>query len=358
MKLKKFIYDIIPIRGDSKKQIVAKIIFIAAVITFVISAWQIVAYYADTYFALSNYKITTSDYKPSNTDSDASSNTASNTNSGSSSKPAVRLIADFKTLLKKNSDTKGFIIVPGTNIYYPVVQTSNNDYYLTHDFYKNTNRYGCPFVDTGDKINPMSKNVIIYGHNMKDNLMFADLLKYKSLSFYKSTSVINFNTIYKNIKWKVFAVFVSNTDPSKGDVFNYNITTFATNDDFNNLLTQVKHRSLINTNVDVSSDENILTLSTCAYDFTPTHTAERFVVMARPLRPGESLNQSSATKNPKPQMPELWYKRFGGTIPTFSDSSNISLSISVVSSSSNTAISSSKASSSSTSSTSSNTSTD
>jgi sortase B len=234
----------------------------------------------------------------------------------------VRTIADFKTLLKENPDTKGFIIVPGTNIYYPVVQTSNNDYYLTHDFYKNTNRYGCPFIDFNDNINPMSKNIVIYGHNMKDGLMFGDLLDYKSLSFYKSTSVINFNTIYSNIKWKVFAVFITNTDPSKGDVFNYNITSFASNKAFNSFLTQVKRRSLINTDVDVSPDEDILTLSTCAYDFTPTQTTERFVVMARPLRPGESLSQGSATLNPDPQMPQLWYKKFGGTMPKFADSSN------------------------------------
>lgn len=333
MKNRNLFFEIIPIKGDSIKQIIVKIIFIAAVITFLISAWQIAAYYADTYFAERDYNAAASDYKfnpssdvysvvPSSSDFSVSSNTSSNTSSKQTPKPAVRAIDDFKTLLENNHDTKGFIIVPGTDIYYPVVQTSNNEYYLTHDFYKNTNRYGCPFIDFNDIINPMSKNIVIYGHNMKDNLMFADLLKYKSLSFYKSTSVITFNTIYSNIKWKVFAVFITNTDPSKGDVFNYNITSFATAEEFSSFLTQVKHRSLINTNVDVSPNEDILTLSTCAYDFTPTQTTERFVVMARPLRSGESLSQDSATLNLIPQMPQLWYKKFGGTMPKFTDSSN------------------------------------
>jgi sortase B len=319
MKFKKIIRELIPVKGDSKKQIILKIVFIAAVITFVISAWQIVAYYADTYFASKDYSRTASDYKFNPSDSSEYSEPSSNAVSASSSKPVVRITTDFKVLLKDNRDTKGFIIVPGTNIYYPVVQTSDNKYYLTHNFYKGINRYGCPFIDMRDRVNPLSKNLIIYGHNMKDNLMFGGLLKYKTLSFYKNTSVFDFNTIYKNIKWKVFAVFVANTDPANGDVFNYNVTEFASKDDFNLYIAQVKQRSFINTNVDVSPDENILTLSTCSYDFTSTQTAERFVVMARPLRPGESLDQNAAVLNPSPRMPEMWYKVKGKTMPTFTE---------------------------------------
>jgi SrtB family sortase len=339
LKSMKIIKNIIPMKGDTKKQIISKIIFIVAVATFIISASQIIAYYADGYFAnLEQQKIT-------------SAYTQTKPNSGKPLTTAGGVLVDFTKLLSINSDTKGYITIPNTQINYPVVQTSNNDYYLTHNFEKKKNRYGCPFIDMNNSINPMSKNVIIYGHNMKDDQMFADLLKFENLGFYKSAPVFTFNTIYQNTQWKIFAVFVVNTDPAQGDTFNYIIPNFSSNDDFMSFIKQVNRRSIINTNVDVLPNEKILTLSTCAYDFTQTQTVERFVVMARPLRPGESLYQNAAIKNPNPQMPELWYKVKGLTMPTFIDFiSSSSSNRSVVTSRINTissAVSSSKVSSSS-----------
>lgn len=87
-------------------------------------------------------------------------------------------------LIKRNSDCIGWLRISGTKIDYPVMQTKDNpQYYLRRDFYKQYSYLGTPFMDSRCDIN-YDNNLIVYGHNMKDGKMFADLLKYKSCIFY------------------------------------------------------------------------------------------------------------------------------------------------------------------------------
>ena len=82
---------------------------------------------------------------------------------------------DFEKLKEKNSDIVAWLKVNGTNIETTVVKTTNNDYYLTHNFNKEYNSAGWIFADYKNKVDGTDKNLVIYGHNMRDDSMFGSL---------------------------------------------------------------------------------------------------------------------------------------------------------------------------------------
>jgi sortase B len=209
------------------------------------------------------------------------------------------IYTSIKTLqdaININSATVGWLYVQNTTINLPIVQKkedTDNEYYLHTDIYKNSRKKGWPFVDYHDNFNPLPKNLIIYGHNMGDGDLFGQLKYYKALSFLNSNPIIYFNTTSEQYCFKIFAVYVIDTN------FDYIQTDFKDDNDFLNFISKNKSRSLFNTNVDVVASDTILTLSTCTYDF---HDA-RFVVMARRVKADESLLVVPAAINPKPHSP-------------------------------------------------------
>ena len=206
----------------------------------------------------------------------------------------AHMLSEFYKLYDTNHDIKGWLSIPNTVINYPVVQATDNDYYLHNNFNKTADPYGSLFLDYRSNISPQSQNMIIYGHNMKDGQMLTSIVNYQQTDFYKTSPIITFNTIYGHYSWKVFAAFIANADPKDGYVFNYLINNFPSDDTFNNFIKEVRARSLINTpSVDVVPGDNILTLSTCYY----SSSNARFVVMARKVRPNESTAVEPAVRN-------------------------------------------------------------
>lgn len=222
----------------------------------------------------------------------------------------------YRSLYNENNDFVGWITVPNTAINHPVVQGEDNSYYLRRDFYKQYLRRGTVFMDYRNDPENLNVNTILYGHNYLDSTMFSDLEKYKDIEFYKTAPVIEFNTIYGDYKWKVFAVFLTTASPEldNGYVFNY-IYPFMTESSTEEFIAEVAKRSLYDTGVDVLPTDKILTLSTCTRDMDITRKQEdaRCVVMARLVRAGESetVDTSKATVNPEPKYPQLWYDKFG-----------------------------------------------
>lgn len=222
----------------------------------------------------------------------------------------------YRSLYNENNDFVGWITVPNTAINHPVVQGEDNSYYLRRDFYKQYLRRGTIFMDYRNDPEDLNVNTILYGHNYLDSTMFSDLEKYKDIEFYKTAPVIEFNTIYGDYKWKVFAVFLTTASPEldNGYVFNY-IYPFMTESSTEEFIAEVAKRSLYDTGVDVLPTDKILTLSTCTRDMDITRKQEdaRCVVMARLVRAGESetVDTSKATVNPEPKYPQLWYDKFG-----------------------------------------------
>ncbi len=230
----------------------------------------------------------------------------------------------YRSLYNENNDFVGWITVPNTAINHPVVQGEDNSYYLRHDFYKQYLRRGTIFMDYRNDPENLNVNTILYGHNYLDSTMFSDLEKYKDIEFYKTAPVIEFNTIYGDYKWKVFAVFLTTASPELDNdyVFNY-IYPFMTESSTEEFIAEVAKRSLYDTGVDVLPTDKILTLSTCTRDMDITRKQEdaRCVVMARLVRAGESetVDTSKATVNPEPKYPQLWYDKFGLENPYRSD---------------------------------------
>lgn len=178
--------------------------------------------------------------------------------------------ANEEELKSINSDYKMWIQIENTNINYPVVQGSDNDYYLKHNFRKESNISGTVFVESANDIDN-DKNIILYGHNMRNGTMFNNITNYKEESFFNEDNKINIimnNTLYE---YEVFSVYVKN-------VSEVNLAIgFANEDEFINYAYNEADESLYKKDVDFSAEDNLITLVTCSYEFTDART----IVVAR-----------------------------------------------------------------------------
>ncbi len=297
------------------KKIVFNCIFVICIATFVISSINLLSYF-----------ISERQQNAIITETQQIWNEALSKNEDGTDLNAV-----FDPLLKINSDTMAWLTIPNTKINNPVCQTDNNDYYIDHNFNKEKSRYGALFFDHRDIITAegSSKNLVIYGHNMKDGNMFADLLKYKNLSFYRQNPTFTLTTRFTQSEYRVFSVFLINSKPKddNGYLYNFLRNNFVDDDSFNEWIKEARKRSLIGTTVNVDEGDEILTLVTCAYDFKDA----RLVVMARKTREGESkVNTYEAFINTNPLYPQIWYDTKGITNPfrtqsalTSSDTSSV-----------------------------------
>lgn len=224
---------------------------------------------------------------------------------------------DLNSLISINSDIKGWIKLNNSVINYPVLQSEKSDptFYLYRNYKKIDSSFGSIFLDSLCDISKPSKNLILYGHNMRDGSMFGTLIKFDNLDFYKEHPVFMFDTLAEQADWKIISIFKTNTLPEQGELFNYLMIDFASDDDFINFVYNVKIRSLINTPVDISKNDTLITLSTCSYEMKDFRT----VVVARKVRPGESnsVDVQSASVNSSPLMPAGYYSRYGGVAPLF-----------------------------------------
>ena len=164
---------------------------------------------------------------------------------------------DFAKLKQKNSDAIAWIKVNGTDIDFPVVKGTDNSYYLTHNFDKEKNKAGWIFADYRNKFDGTDKNIIIYGHNMKNGSMFASLKDVIKAEWYnnENNKYIALITENENCKYQVFSVYQTETEE-------YYLQTNISN--FKEFVEKIKGRSKKDFNVDIKETDSILTLSTCA----------------------------------------------------------------------------------------------
>ena len=167
---------------------------------------------------------------------------------------------DFNKLKEQNNETVAWIKVNNTNIEHPVVKESNNSFYLNHSFDKSQNSAGWIFADYRNKFDNTDKNIVIYGHNMRDDSMFGSLKNILNSDWYDNEKNTNITLYTENEKciYKVFSIYKIKSE-------DYYITTEFENDKkFEQFVNTIKKRSIKDFSVDVSKDDNILTLSTCA----------------------------------------------------------------------------------------------
>ena len=217
------------------------------------------------------------------------------------------MLEKYAALYARNKDFVGWIEIDGLDISLPVVRGENNDKYLKTDFDGKYSKYGSIFMNCANKVDSLSYNTTIFGHYMKDTKMFGNLMQYKSIAGYKKAPVIEFNTIYGDYKWKVFAAYITNGTSAGDDgyLFNYMFTDLSTNEAVEEFLGEIKLRTLYYPNVDLAVSDKILTLSTCTYELDEG----RLIVMARMVRPGEGedVDLKNIRVNPNPRYPQGYY---------------------------------------------------
>lgn len=167
-------------------------------------------------------------------------------------------------LEETNADYKMWLSIPNTNIDYPVVQGKDNDFYLHNNFYKDENPSGAIFMDYKNNLDT-DKNLIIYGHNMKDGTMFCELNKYKETDDISNCKI---NIIKNNseLTYEVFSVFVTD---EKFDNLKY---SFKSTEEYINYLKYLKAKSISSNLSEDINYSSIITLYTCSYEFEGART--------------------------------------------------------------------------------------
>lgn len=188
----------------------------------------------------------------------------------------------LEELQKINSEIVAWIKIDGTNINYPVLQGTDNSYYMTHDYKKEYSKNGSIFLDKDYDWSIPSTNLLLYGHNNKNGTMFQDLQKYKEESFYKKYPTIKLTTNKEDVKYEIIAVFLSRVYyKSETNVFRYYYFINAkTDQEFNEYVENSKKASLYDTGKTAKYGDQLLTLSTCSY-----HTEDgRLAIVAKKIK--------------------------------------------------------------------------
>lgn len=169
---------------------------------------------------------------------------------------------DIKNLKSINSDTVGFVSISGTNINYPVVQTTDNEFYLRHSFKKTVNRSGWLFMDYRNNSESFGRNTIIYGHNNHDKTMLAGLKEILGEDWVKNPSngTLKFVNLSGLTNWKIISVY---TVPAESY---YIRTDFISDEDFKTWLKEISQRSIYSFSHEISRADKIMTFSTCYKD--------------------------------------------------------------------------------------------
>ena len=181
---------------------------------------------------------------------------------------------DFDSLTAEYPDVYAWIRIPGTRVDYPIVQDeADANYYLNHTIDGKKKAEGSIYTEDYNSKDFGDANTVIYGHNMKNGSMFKGLHKYKDKQFLLDNPDIYIYQKDRVLKYKIFAAYVYDNrhlmlsfDFEDENIFrNY----------LNNVLTKRDMSSNINTNVDVTASDKIITLSTCN-----NNDAQRYLVQA------------------------------------------------------------------------------
>jgi len=188
------------------------------------------------------------------------------------------VLDEYKNLLNKNKKLIGWVKIDDTNIDYPVMQTTDNEYYQDHNINQEYDRNGSIFMDKDCDVLKPSANYILYGHHMKSGQMFGKLDLYEDEDYYKEHRYIEFDTIYEKGLYQVMYVFRSRVYSESEVVFKYYQFIDAHGEqEFNSNMQEMANMSLYDTGVTAQYGDQLLTLSTCDYQ----EKNGRFVVVAK-----------------------------------------------------------------------------
>lgn len=188
-------------------------------------------------------------------------------------------VSKIRKIKNINTDVVGWIKIDNTIIDYPILQTTDNEYYLTHNYKKEKTKYGSIYLKSTCNMKESNSNLIIYGHNMKDEQMFNTLLKYENRNFYNEHKTIKIATEQEENNYSIVSVFKSRVFyQDEKDVFRYyNYTNFDNGQSYNEFINNCKKIQLYDTEVSAKYGEQLITLITCEY----SQENGRMVVVAK-----------------------------------------------------------------------------
>lgn len=186
-------------------------------------------------------------------------------------------LPDVNILYGQNQDTAGWLTIPDTRLDYPVMHTPQEpEYYLNRNFNREYSKSGVPFADANCPADMDADNMIIYGHNMKNGSMFADLLKYEKKEYWKEHKDIIFFTLFYERTYEIIGAMFVDAESEEAVKSVYSIE-FGNKDGFDSYLEFIKKGFLYDTEANVEYGDRLLTLSTCSYQVRDG----RFVVVAK-----------------------------------------------------------------------------
>ena len=320
-----FVKMFVPVRGDSKGTLIRKLLFIVCIIVAIVCATVVIVDFA-------------SRSKDAQIIEDLSGMMAESA-SGSFSIDVQRveeikqeqpeMLDKFIELYNENSDIVGWITVGGGDILmsYPVMMNEEeNEFYLHRNFYKQDSFSGCIFCDNHTIPFTDAHNLVIYGHHMVSGEYFGKLTYYNPyatynrasqfIETYKTYPTIQFDTLWEEGTYKIFAGIFTNVDEKDGYVYPYHRKRkFNSELEFMDFMGNIMDRSTFYTGVDVQYGDQIITLSTCYYYPVETGEQTRFVLFARKVREGEdpSVDVDKIVVNPDPLFFDTYYKQMGGS---------------------------------------------
>lgn len=288
--------DLFPRREDSVFEIIRKLVFLIAVVVFVVAGVLLAITLIQSKRAVDLKNSLTSELEQF----EVSTVTSIDENGNvieiepTQEQQDIAAIDKLEYLKSKNPNTVGYLTMSGVDVYEPILQAEDNSYYLTHAFDGTENKAGAVFLDYRAEISAdrQSDMLVLYGHNQRDGTMFGNLKHYKrDVDFYKRNPFITFETEYGSQKYVIFGFFVTNTlakHDSNGEVFHYHdYPELYSEEVYTWYMEQVAKRNEIISPIDVTYGDKFLVLSTCSNEYS----GSRFVVMARKLRPGESVSE-------------------------------------------------------------------
>lgn len=170
---------------------------------------------------------------------------------------------DMEGLRAINPDCIGWIWVPYTSINYPVVQCSNNSYYLNHRFDESYSKEGAIFMDA--KCSLTDNNFILYGHNTTSGKFepLVDYLRYGQEFYQNHPCFVFYSEEYpEGVIYDIYSVFRANisTKASANSIY-----MIASDLDYMDYMSSLSSKSIVDTDVELSEDRQTIILSTCSY---------------------------------------------------------------------------------------------
>lgn len=175
-------------------------------------------------------------------------------------------VIDFETLWETNTDICAWITVPGTEVDYPVLRKTDSTelhdvYYLMHTVDKVEGLPGSIYIEPINSPEFTDANTVVYGHNMKNGSMFGSLHNFEDDSFFEENQYAYVVTPEKSLVYQIFATIVYDNRHITGT---YDFTDKEDYQKFLDSLTDNRNMGdLFREGVDVTTDDRVLTMSTC-----------------------------------------------------------------------------------------------